>query len=70
MPRAMGVFRHVGFDVEPYPVDWRTRGPIDLALPMESVTDGLSRTDMATHEWVGLFAYWITGRTTALFPAP
>jgi len=70
MPRAIGVFRHVGFAVEAYPVDWRTRGPIDLALPMESVTAGLRRTDTAMHEWVGLFAYWITSRSTALFPAP
>jgi uncharacterized SAM-binding protein YcdF (DUF218 family) len=70
MPRAIGVFRHVGFAVEAYPVDWRTRGPVDLALPMESVTAGLRRTDTATHEWVGLFAYWATGRSAALFPAP
>jgi uncharacterized SAM-binding protein YcdF (DUF218 family) len=26
MPRAIGVFRKAGFPVEPYPVDWRTRG--------------------------------------------
>jgi uncharacterized SAM-binding protein YcdF (DUF218 family) len=70
MPRAVGVFRHVGFAVEAYPVDWRTRGPIDLVMPMESVTAGLRRTDTAVHEWVGLFAYWATGRSTALFPAP
>jgi len=70
MPRAIGVFRHVGFSVEAYPVDWRTRGRIDLVLPMESVTAGLRRTDTAMHEWAGLFAYWITGRSTALFPAP
>jgi uncharacterized SAM-binding protein YcdF (DUF218 family) len=70
MPRAMGVFRHVGFAVEAYPVDWRTRGRIDLVMPMESVTAGLRRTDTAVHEWVGLFAYWATGRSTALFPAP
>jgi len=70
MPRAIGIFRHVGFAVEAYPVDWRTRGPIDLVMPMESVTAGLRRTDTAVHEWVGLFAYWATGRSTALFPAP
>jgi uncharacterized SAM-binding protein YcdF (DUF218 family) len=70
MPRAIGVFRHVGFAVEAYPVDWRTRGSIDLVMPMESVTAGLRRTDTAVHEWAGLFAYWATGRSTALFPAP
>ena len=29
MPRAIGVFRHAGFPVEAYPVDWRTRGDAD-----------------------------------------
>ena len=33
MPRAMGVFRHNGFPVEAYPVDWRTRGFEDLVIP-------------------------------------
>jgi uncharacterized SAM-binding protein YcdF (DUF218 family) len=70
MPRAMGVFRAAGFPVEAYPVDWRTRGPADLVRPFSSLSDGLQRTDTAAHEWVGLFAYWITGQTTALFSAP
>src|SRR5215471_10921003 len=70
MPRAIGAFRRAGFPVEAYPVDWRTRGPIDLWLPFESVTAGLRRTDTAVHEWIGLLAYWLTGRTSELFPAP
>lgn len=70
MPRAVGVFRAVGFDVEAYPVDWRTRGPTDLTRPFASLSEGLQRTDTAAHEWVGLFAYWMTGKTSALFPAP
>jgi uncharacterized SAM-binding protein YcdF (DUF218 family) len=70
MPRAMGVFRAAGFPVEAYPVDWRTRGPADLSRPFSSLSEGLQRTDSATHEWVGLFAYWMTGKTSALFPAP
>jgi uncharacterized SAM-binding protein YcdF (DUF218 family) len=70
MPRAIGAFRRVGFAVEAYPVDWRTRGPIDLAMPFESITAGLRRTDTAVHEWVGLLAYWLSGRSSELFPAP
>ena len=26
MPRSVGLFRKAGFNVEPYPVDWRTKG--------------------------------------------
>ena len=34
MPRSIGAFRKAGFAVEPYPVDWRTRGPADLLAPV------------------------------------
>ena len=70
MPRSIGVFRKEGFPVEAYPVDWRTRGPIDVTRPFDSLSDGLKRTDTAAREWVGLLIYWITGRTSALLPAP
>ncbi|HXD14770.1 MAG TPA: YdcF family protein [Xanthobacteraceae bacterium] len=70
MPRAMAVFRAAGFPVEPYPVDWRTRGPIDVVRPFVSLGDGLRRTDTAVHEWIGLLAYRLSGKTAELFPAP
>jgi uncharacterized SAM-binding protein YcdF (DUF218 family) len=70
MPRAVGVFRAAGFDVEAYPVDWRTRGWIDAARPFGKLTLGLAKTNVAVHEWIGLFGYWLTGRSSALFPAP
>src|ERR1700683_2427437 len=70
IPRAMAVFRAAGFPVEAYPVDWRTRGPVDLLRLSDSLTEGLARTDTAAHEWVGLAAYRLTGRTNVFFPAP
>jgi uncharacterized SAM-binding protein YcdF (DUF218 family) len=70
MPRAVAVFRAVGFPVEPYPVDWRTTGPADLFRPYPSVSEGLRRTDVAVREWVGLLLYRFTGKTAELFPAP
>ncbi|MEJ2516563.1 MAG: YdcF family protein [Methyloceanibacter sp.] len=70
MPRSIGAFRQAGFDVEPWPVDYRTRGPEDFSKPFDKVSEGLRRVDTATREWVGLLAYWATGRTNALFPAP
>ncbi len=70
MPRAMGAFRQAGFDVEAWPVDYRTRGRDDLTRPFDKVSEGLRRVDVAAREWVGLLAYWLTGRTDALFPAP
>jgi uncharacterized SAM-binding protein YcdF (DUF218 family) len=70
MPRAIGAFRKAGFDVDSWPVDYRTRGRADLKRPFDKVSEGLRRVDVASREWVGLLAYWLTGRADALFPAP
>jgi len=70
MPRSIGVFRKVGFDVVPFPVDFRTRSRGDAFRPFDSIAEGLQRTDLGVREWIGLFAYWISGRSSALFPGP
>src|SRR5665648_867401 len=70
MPRSIGAFRQAGFIVEPWPVDYRTRGRDDLMRPFDKVSEGLRRVDAASREWAGLMAYWFAGRTAALFPAP
>lgn len=70
MPRSIGAFRAAGFEVVPYPVDWRTRGPGDAWIPFDTLGGGLSRTDTAAHEWIGLIAYWLTGRSSELLPGP
>jgi uncharacterized SAM-binding protein YcdF (DUF218 family) len=70
MPRAMASFRRAGFEVEAWPVDYRTRGRADLWRPFDKVSEGLRRVDVATREWAGLLAYWLAGRSESLFPAP
>jgi len=70
MPRAIAVFRAAGFAVEAYPVNWRTRGWRDAAQLFGSLAEGLTITDAAVHEWVGLAAYRLTGRSAEFFPAP
>lgn len=69
MSRAIAAFRAGGFPVEAYPVDWRTRGPIDATRPFASFMGGLTMTDYAVHEWIGLLVYRLTGKTTEFFPA-
>ena len=69
MPRAMGAFRKAGFPVEAYPVDWRSLPRLRLQFPA-SFSLGLVRSDDTVHEWVGLFVYWITGRSSELLPGP
>lgn len=70
MPRSIGIFRQQGWDVVAYPVDHRTAGWGDAGRWFSTVSDGLRRTDVAVREYVGLLVYRLTGRTSALFPAP
>lgn len=65
MPRAVGCFRHAGWSVLPYPVDYRAEPRLDFWLRQH-----LALFDLAAKEWVGLVAYDLLGRTDTLFPAP
>ena len=70
MPRSVGLFRKAGFDVQPYPVDWRVGGRDDLFSFSNVAVDGLGRTDLAVREWIGLITYWATGKINELLPRP
>jgi uncharacterized SAM-binding protein YcdF (DUF218 family) len=70
MPRSVGIFRHLGFDVIPYPVAYRTFGDERDFLVPTSVTERAFMLDFGIREWVGLLAYRLAGKTDALFPAP
>jgi uncharacterized SAM-binding protein YcdF (DUF218 family) len=69
MPRAVGVFRRVGWPVIAYPVDYRTSGEIGL-LARPDAAQGWVEFDQAVRAWIGLVAYWLSDRTDAPFPAP
>lgn len=70
MPRSVGLFRKVGFSVEPCPVDWRVGGRADFFRFTNVAGEGWGRIDTALREWMGLVAYRLTGKTEALFPGP
>ena len=69
MPRAIGCFRKVAFPVEAYPVDWRTERVSDPTAD-RTFAKRLARVDAAASEWIGLLAYWLSGKTSELFPSP
>ncbi len=69
MPRSVGIFCKVGFEAERYPVDWRTGGRDDLLKFSDHFVERLS-LDTAAREWMGLKAYWITGKNSEFFPGP
>lgn len=68
MPRAVGCFRQAGIPVVAVPAG--PREPWWSRWPLRSLGAELARFDEAAHEWLGLIAYRLTGRTDALFPAP
>ena len=70
MPRAVGVFRKMGFAVDAYPVDYQTAGTQDLWALSASLMGGIGILDRAAREWTGLLVYWITGRISEPFPRP
>ena len=68
MPRSIATLRAAGFNVEAYPVDYRTTR--DAMSVLSTTAAGLQRFDTAVREWVGLLAYWLAGRSSELFPSP
>ena len=69
MPRSVGVFRRAGWNVLPWPVAFKT--PSARSVPiLKPFAVRLNLVELAFHEWVGLLAYYLTGRTESLFPGP
>jgi len=69
MPRAKALFDKAGFATVPWPVDYRTSGKEGIG-PFRNPGDGLDVTTTAIREWIGLAAYWLSGRIDQLFPGP
>ena len=70
MPRSVGIFRKIGFDVIPYPVDYQTGGVIGDFLGFRKPMDATRMAQNATHEWIGLVSYYLTGKSSELLPGP
>lgn len=68
MPRAVGTFCKAGWPVIPYPVDHGTeRG--NLLRMQTDLPGNLLGLSSGLKEWVGLAAYFTTGRSSALLPS-
>lgn len=67
MPRSMGVFCEQDWQTIAYPVDHRSSKD-DLMRVELSVYGHLTGLVIAIREWVGLSAYFITGKTSQLLP--
>lgn len=68
MPRSVAVFRAAGFEVVPWPTDYRTAGDERPGLAEDNPLDCLQNTSVAIREWIALAAYRLLGRTQTLLP--
>lgn len=67
LPRAIGVFRAVGWDMIPYPAGYFTTGAPESIWPPD-LAGGLKLASLAAHEWVGLVVYRLMGYTDEIYP--
>jgi uncharacterized SAM-binding protein YcdF (DUF218 family) len=66
MPRAMAVFRSIGWDnIIAWPTDYRTDGEKRWLPQSFDVAGNMYKTDLALHEFAGIAAYWLTGKITS-----
>lgn len=70
MPRSMALFRQAGFDVLAWPADYKTIGTEKPGPTQDNQLDSLRNTSLGIREWIGLLAYWVSGRIDSPFPAP
>lgn len=68
MPRSVGAFCKQQWPVIPYPVDHVT-APGNLISMNLALAEHLKRLKIGVKEWVGLFVYSLTGKTTAVLPS-
>ena len=69
MPRSVGVFRRVGWNVLPWPVGFKTP-PSQSDIGVGYLVNRFAIIDLAFHEWVGALVYYATGRSDEFFPRP
>ena len=61
MPRSLATFQKAGWNVTPYPVDFRTTADWS-PLSEYSLRDGAERWELVLHELIGIAAYRLAGR--------
>jgi uncharacterized SAM-binding protein YcdF (DUF218 family) len=66
MPRAIGVFCQQDWEVTPFPVDHFVAN--FSVTPHWAFAEHLWEVDRVVHEWVGLAAYRLLGKSSAMFP--
>lgn len=69
MPRSVGVFRKIGWDVVPVPAGFTTTDQHSFS-PQRFSFAGITKLNDAVREYTGLLVYYLSDKTSALFPTP
>lgn len=67
IPRSIGIFCKADWHVIPYPVDHQTNKDNLFRINLDLI-DNLQMLKTAIKEGLGLFAYYLSGKTDSLFP--
>lgn len=67
MPRSVGLFCQQGWPTFPYPVDHQTV-PSRMYDINFNLSDHANNLEAAIHEWLGLLAYYLTGKIDSILP--
>lgn len=70
MSRSVGLFRRAAFDVIPWPTDYLSAGNEGIGLKPSQAAENLAISQIALKEWIGLWGYYLTGRTDDLVSSP
>ena len=70
MPRAIGTFRKIGWNVIPFSVDYITNKKSNFFTINKNFLSGLTSLNIVTYEWIGLIFYKILNRTDSFLPNP
>ena len=70
MPRAVGCFNNLQWNVIPYPVDFLLNKTAKNSYFNFNFANGLKNINKASFEWLGLLVYYLLDRTDTLFPGP
>lgn len=69
MPRSVGIARKLAINVIPYPVDYRSAKAEHRVWGLDFYNH-LQALEPAWKEWIGLLVYYLSDKTSSLFPSP
>jgi len=67
MPRTIGIFQKIGWDITPYQCDQRTDGTYRLFTDLPNLAGNYGQINNALKEIIGSFVYYITGKSSSAF---